>query len=109
MIESIFSTPLYYNFAEDQILTGIQSEISLCIDDIKLQYVQAWGKTHKISSDDILEKHDLANLENFIEHKKTGVSKYVYTGSSYFSIFIHGSVLLVLNISQFILMTLQHQ
>ena len=68
MIESIFSTPLYYNFAEDQILTGIQSEISLCIDDIKLQYVQDWGKTHNISSDDILEKHDLANLENFIEH-----------------------------------------
>ena len=68
MIESIFSTPLYFNFAEDQILTGIQSEISLCIDDIKLYYVEDWGKTHNISSDDILEKHDLANLENFIEH-----------------------------------------
>ena len=67
MIESIFSTPLYFNFAEDQILTGIQSEISLCIDDIKLYYVEDWGKTHNISSDDILEKHDLANLENFIE------------------------------------------
>ena len=67
MIESIFSTPLYYCFAEEQILTGIQSEIDLCIDDIELQYVKDWGKTHKISSDDILEQYDLANLENFIE------------------------------------------
>ena len=68
MIEKIFSTPLYLNFAEDQILTGIQSEISSVIDNIKSKYVKDWGKTHKISSDDILEQYDLANLENFIEH-----------------------------------------
>ncbi len=74
MIELIFSTPLYYSFAEEQILTGIQSEISLCIDDIKLQYVEDWGKTHKISSDDVFEQYDLANLENFIEQN---VDKYL--------------------------------
>ena len=67
MIESIFSIPLYYNFAEDQKLTDIQSEISSVIDDIKLYYVKNWGKTHKISSDDILEQYDLPNLKNFIE------------------------------------------
>ncbi len=87
MIELIFSTPLYYSFAEEQILTGIQSEISLCIDDIKLQYVEDWGKTHKISSDDVFEQYDLANLENFIEQN---VDKYLndlqYQGSREYKI-----------------------
>ena len=87
MIELIFSTPLYYSFAEEQILTGIQSEISLCIDDIKLQYVKDWGKTHKISSDDVFEQYDLANLENFIEQN---VDKYLndlqYQGSREYKI-----------------------
>ena len=36
MIESIFSTPLYYNFAEDQKLIDIQTDLSSVIDDIKL-------------------------------------------------------------------------
>ena len=67
MIESIFSTPLYYNFAEDQKLIDIQTELSSVIDDIKLYYVKNWGKTHKISADDLFEQYDLANLENFIE------------------------------------------
>ena len=67
MIESIFSTPLYCNKAEDQKLTDIQSEISSVIDDVKLHYVKSWGKTHKISGDELLEQYDLPNLENFIE------------------------------------------
>ena len=67
MIESIFSTPLYYNFAEDQKLIDIQTELSSVIDDIKLYYVKNWGKTHKISADNLFEQYDLANLENFIE------------------------------------------
>lgn len=83
MIENIFTTPLYYDITSGERLKNIQSEISNCIDKIKIEYNEDWGKTHQLSSlsDDIIEKYNLSHLKNHIdEHLNIYLDGIFYPG-----------------------------
>ena len=69
MIEPIFPTLLYINVAEGKQLVDVQSEITLAIQNINLDYNSEWGKTHKISSlsNNIIDQYNLNEFKKFLQ------------------------------------------
>ena len=66
MIEKVFSTPLYSTISENN---DIQNEIGACIDKVNFQYIEKWGKTHKISivdAEDVIGHYELDHFKKFL-------------------------------------------
>ncbi len=49
MIEHLYATPVYYNFAKDY--QSLNYHIDKVIDKVDFNYNKGWGATHYISTD----------------------------------------------------------
>ena len=70
MIEHLYATPVYYNFAKDY--QSLNYHIDKVIDKVDFNYNKGWGATHYISTDfmkriNIIKKLGLNKIEKEID------------------------------------------